>query len=173
MNTIPSQLFLDTSWYQHLKQEELRKVPSVLRFHRLKPPLSETELKTLEHRLKAIADDPENHDSLSGVAKALGQPLLNLRKSSPVLCQSIQGKYRMAIKQRSAQRLENAQTQLKQIIGDLIKNGEYPGGKKVNRRLRQQGMSLIRPELKKIYRDEISKWKNGNFCENEITGLRS
>ena len=163
LNVTPSQLLCDGNMAPFLNCRKLRKIPRLFSYGSLKPPLSGTERGHIQRELEKLAAASDGSRSLSSIARDFDQPLPNLKEISPMACHLIQERYRTTRKQRSAEKLERERAQIKTIVGDLIKSGEYPGGGKVNKRLRRNGLALVRPALKQTYRDEIAKLRSGEF----------
>lgn len=151
----PSDLFL-ASEATFQADRPLQHFPRELRLKHQRPPLSEIAKREIAVALAEIASDPEDCRALSPIARQFQLDPACLRRYWPAPCTLIQAKYRQAIKRKAEQRKNRDFVKLEAIIKGLVDRGEYPGGGKVNKQLRRQGISLVRPEIKKAYRDSIA-----------------
>lgn len=161
LDTQPSSLLLHP--YQDIEPplEGLRKVPDFLCIHRSKVALSEIERKQIEDVLREIADDANDHRSLSSIAKRFDWDAAGLRRLAPEPCNVIRDKYVIHRKLAGERNHANHRETLLRIFDELVQSGEYPGGQRLKRMLAQKSMVLIPRYLKTAYSEALREWMGG------------
>lgn len=161
LDTQPCSLLLHP--YQHIEPnpEGLRKAPDFLCIRRSKVALSEIERKRIGDMLREIADDSNDHRSLSSIAKRFDWDAAGLRRLAPEACNVIRHKYVLHRKLAGERNHENHRETLLAIFDELVQSGEYPGGQRLKRMLAQKSMVLIPRYLKSAYSEALREWTRG------------
>lgn len=163
LQTLPSSLFLISETAIQV-DHALQSFPEQLQLKRDRPPRSEFAKREIATALAESSADPEDCRALSAIARQFQLDTAYLRRYWPAPCTLIQAKYRQAMKEKAEQRRNRDFVKLEAIFRGLVDKSEYPGGGKMNKQLRRQGMSLVRPELKKAYRDSIAHWSDNTLA---------
>lgn len=158
LRIMPSKLLLSDSTDLVLSmQDDLRPLPKKL-FGRLERPLlSVRQRRKLMKELAGIINDPNDVRSLPQVAKSLGLTRSCLKYWFPEEYVSMQDKHIAANRKRSAIRTESQRSAVVSAVQKVRARGEYPARRKVNEELLKQKLSLIRPELLRVYRQAVAE----------------
>lgn len=156
----PSVLVLQPERCREATGVNLRRLPSTLQFVPRKTALSEAGRQQLALELETIAADSEDCRSLTAIARQFLLDPTRLRHWAPEPCKRIQAKYQIAVKLKAEQRQIRDLGKLQMTIDEFIEKDEYPGAGKVNKRLRRQGVALVRPELMQAYREATANWED-------------
>lgn len=158
LDTQPSSLLLHPYRDIEPTTEGLRKAPDFLCVRRSKVALSEIQRKRIEDTLREIADDSNDHRSLSSIAKHFKWDAAGLRRLAPEPCNVIRDKYVLNRKLAGEQNHANHRETLLHIFDELVQGGEYPGGQRLKRMLSQKRMVLIPRYLKTAYFEALREW---------------
>lgn len=157
LRVMPSRLILSEPEYLlPSMQDNLRPIPEKL-FGRVERPLLGVRAKRkLVKELGEIINNPEDVRSLPDVAKSLGLTRSCFKYWFPEEYASIQDKRVAASRRRVAIRAESERDAVLSAVRLVRERGEYPARRKVNTELLKQKMSLVRPELLRVYQQAMA-----------------
>lgn len=137
---------------------QLRQRPETLRSRRPRPQLSKAEQEMVKGELARIAADPVNVIALSAVARRLGLDMGTLKYWAPEECRRIRDRYAVAMRIQGACRRTRDIQMVERLVRGFAEKGEYPRVAKVNLELRKLGRSLVQPDMRRAYRESISRY---------------
>lgn len=128
-----------------------------LRQRASRPNLSASERRELTKLLAAIVADPLDARSATEVARTLGLTYTCLKYWFQEACQAIQAKYGTARRRAVEVRRAIERQRVADVVREMAERAEYPGRRKVNEMLRDQGLALARPDLAEAYRTALGE----------------